>query len=150
MTLRDAALQLAAALVGSVGFSILFHIRGVKLAMAGLGGLLTWGSYLLLREAVPSLLAANLLAACLASAYAEVMARVLRAPATVFVTPAVISLVPGGALYNTMYCAVTGDAAGASAYGYETWNVAVGVAVGIAVTTSVCTFLTTLRRRAGR
>lgn len=142
--------QLTTAFAGSLGFAVLCHVRGAKLAVAGLGGLLTWGVYLFLRSAVPSLLAANLLAASIASAYAEIMARVLRAPATVFVTPAVITLVPGGALYHAMYCAVSGDAAGASAYGYETWNVAVGVAIGVAATTSFCTLLMTLhRRRAG-
>ena len=147
MELSATAIQLVAALVGSVGYAMLSHIRGVKLLVAGLGGLLTWGIYLLLREPVDSLLVANLLAAGFAAAYAEIMARVLRAPATIFVMPAVITLVPGGALYYTMYSAIAGDAAGASAHGYEAWNVAVGVAIGIAAVTSVCNVLALLRRR---
>ena len=147
MSGAELLLQLLAAFVGSFGFAVLDHIRGIKLLVAGLGGLLTWGLYLLLREAVPSLLVANLAASSFAAAYAEIMARILRAPATIFVAPAVITLVPGGALYYAMYSAIAGDAAGASAHGTEAWNVAVGVAIGIAVVTSVFNVLTLLRRR---
>lgn len=140
-------LQLAAAFVGSFGFAVLYHIRGLKLLVAGLGGMLTWGVYLLLREPVDSLVVSNLAAAAAGSVYAEIMARVLRAPATIFVAPAVITLVPGGALYYAMYSAIAGDAAGASAHGYEAWNVAVGVAIGIAAVTSIFNVLALLRRR---
>lgn len=137
--------QLLTAFVGSFGYSILCHIRGVKLLVAGLGGLLSWGIYLLVQEPMESLLLANLVAASFAAAYAEIMARVLRAPATIFVTPAVITLVPGGALYYAMYSAIAGTD-GASAHGYEVWDVAVGVAIGIAAVTSVCNVLALLHR----
>ena len=147
MELSKMAIQLLAALVGSAGYSILCHIRGVKLLVASLGGLLTWGVYLLLREPMESLLVANLVAASFAAAYAEIMARILRAPATIFVMPAVITLVPGGALYYAMYSAIAGDAEGASVHGYEAWNVALGVAIGIAAVTSVCNVLALLHRR---
>ena len=35
-------LQLAAAWVGSLGFAMLFNVRGKKLPLASLGGLLAW------------------------------------------------------------------------------------------------------------
>ena len=147
MTMEKLLLQLLAAFVGSFGYAVLNHIRGVKLLVAGLGGLMTWGLYLLVREPVESLLVSNLVAASFAAAYAEVMARVLRSPATIFVAPAVITLVPGGALYYAMYSAIAGDSAGASTHGHEAWNVAVGVAIGIAAVTGIFNILTLLRRR---
>lgn len=147
MTMEKLLLQLLAAFVGSFGYAVLNHIRGIKLLVAGLGGLLTWGLYLLVREPVESLLVSNLVAASFAAVYAEVMARVLRSPATIFVAPAVITLVPGGALYYAMYSAIAGDSAGASTHGYEAWNVAVGVAIGIAAVTGIFNILTLLRRR---
>lgn len=146
MALRDLLWQLATAFVGSLGFSILFHIRGGKLPVAALGGLLCWGFYLLVGRTLP-VLVASLLAGCFAAAYGELMARLFRAPATLFVTPAVIPLVPGGSLYNFMYRVLSGDVAGAAPYGYETVNVALGVAIGIAVVTSLCNLLTLLHRR---
>ncbi len=147
MTTAEVLQQLLAAFVGSLGFAVLYHIRDLKLLMAGLGGMLSWGTYLLVREPAESLLVANLAAAVVGSVYAEIMARVLRAPATVFVAPAVITLVPGGALYYAMCGAIAGDTAEASAHGYEAWNVAVGVAIGIAAVTSIFNVLALLRRR---
>lgn len=141
------AIQLLTAFLGSMGFSILFHIRGVKLLFAGLGGFLSWGFYLLISPAMDSLLIANLLAASFSAAYAEVMARALRSPATIFVIPSLIPLVPGGALYYAMYSAMVGDSEALSFYGFQTWNVALGIAIGVAAVTSICNLLTVLRRR---
>ncbi len=39
-------IQLFAAFLGSLGFAVLFNIRGEKLVFAALGGLLSWGVYL--------------------------------------------------------------------------------------------------------
>lgn len=139
--------QLFGAFVGSLGFAILFHVRGVKLCMAALGGLFTWGFYLLMQANMESLLVANLFAAAFAAAFAEVMARILRAPATVFAAPAVITMVPGGSLYYTLYNAIAGNAEAASEYGQKTWDVAVGIAIGLAAVTSLFNLLTVLRRK---
>ena len=141
------AIQLLTAFTGSLGFSLLFRIRGWKLLFTAAGGFLSWGFYLLIRNHVPTLLIANILAGGFSAAYAEIMARILKAPATIFVIPSVIPLVPGGPLYYAMYSAMTGDAAGLSSHGFETWNVALGVAIGIAGVTSVCNLLSTLRRQ---
>lgn len=140
------AIQLFTAFTGSLGFSLLFRVRGWKLLFTAAGGFLSWGFYLLVREYVTSLMIANILAGGFSAAYAEIMARVLKAPATIFVIPSVIPLVPGGPLYYAMYSAMAGDAEGLSSHGFETWNVALGVAIGIAGVTSVCNLITTLRR----
>ena len=39
--------QMVTAFLGSMGFSILFNIRRTKLLIAGFGGALSWGVYLL-------------------------------------------------------------------------------------------------------
>ena len=147
MTGNELFWQLFSAFVGSFGFSILFHVRGVKLFVAGLGGMVTWGVYLLMHAHMESLLVANLFAALFAGLFAEIMARVLRAPATVFAAPAVITMVPGGSLYYTLYNAIAGNAEAASEYGRNTWNVAVGIAIGLAAVTSIFNVLTVLHRK---
>ncbi|MCI8526061.1 MAG: threonine/serine exporter [Oscillospiraceae bacterium] len=139
--------QLLTAFLGAMGFAILYHIRGIRLWAASLGGLLSWGFYLWVEHLGGSVLIVNILAAAFSAAYAEVLARILKSPATIFVIPAVIPLVPGGALYYAMYSAVTGDAAALSRYSYETWNAAMGIAIGIAGVTSVCHLLAVRRRK---
>ena len=42
------AIQLITAFLGSLGFAMLFHVRREKLLLASLGGLLSWGVYLLM------------------------------------------------------------------------------------------------------
>ncbi|MDE6204043.1 MAG: threonine/serine exporter family protein, partial [Lachnospiraceae bacterium] len=85
----------------SFGFGIVFHIKKEYLIWAGLGGALTRFSYLLLLELIDKRFVYTLLAAIIASLYAEIMALELKTPSTVFLYPAIIPLIPGGLLYNT-------------------------------------------------
>ena len=128
--MREILIQLAAAFFGSLGFAELFGMRRRYLLPAALGGLLAWGVYLLLAERT------GVFAACLASAafgvlYAEVLARLYKTPATLFLIPAVIPLVPGGALYYSMDSAVRGDLEMARVYGSQTLNTALAIAAGM-------------------
>ena len=52
---------------------------------------------------------ANLIAAVYVAIYAELMARVNKAPATIFLTAAAVPLIPGGRLYYTMFGLVSED-----------------------------------------
>ena len=58
-------IQLAAAFFGSLGFSIMFRVRGKLLLPASLGGLFTWSIYLFLFH--------RLGARCLCAAKADVV-----------------------------------------------------------------------------
>ena len=77
--------------------------------VAAVGGMLTWGVYL----AVDAWLHVEFLSCLAAAAFAvtisELLARKLKLPATMFITPAIIPLVPGGTLYYAMSFAVHGD-----------------------------------------
>lgn len=87
--------------VASCGFGIVFRIKKEHLLWAGLGGALTRCCYLLLMSLIDERFIYTLLAAMLASLYAEIMALKLKTPSTVFLYPAIIPLVPGRLLYNT-------------------------------------------------
>lgn len=102
-------LQLAAAFFGSIGFAIILKIRGKQIIYAGIGGLITWGIYLLTFAELNSDFQCNLIAAVFVAIYAEVMARVNKAPATIFLTAAAVPLIPGGRLYYTLYGLISED-----------------------------------------
>ena len=95
--------QLLAAFAGSIGFAIVLKIKGRQILYAGLGGLVTWWVYLVSFSYLSNEFAANLIASIFVAVYAELMARVNRAPATIFLTAAAVPLIPGGRLYYTMY-----------------------------------------------
>ena len=73
----------------------------------------------------------NFFPALFVTAYAEIMARVVKAPATPILACSVISLVPGGKLYYTTYYFVVGDMEKFDTTLTETLQIAAGLAVGI-------------------
>lgn len=125
------ALQLIAAFLGSLGFCLVFQLRRKYLFPAALGGLLCWGVYLLFNDAASSVFLPALAASAFAALYAEVLARVMKAPVTLFFISAVIPLIPGGNLFNAMRSAVRSEWETASMHGSMTLQYAVGIALGI-------------------
>ena len=128
--MRETMIQLAAAFFGALGFAELFGMRRRYLLPSSLGGLLAWGVYLLLAERFGGF-AVCLAAAAFGVLYAEALARIYKTPATLFLIPTVIPLVPGGALYYSMDSAVRGDLEMARVYGSQTLNTALAIAAGM-------------------
>jgi Uncharacterized conserved protein len=129
--MNELLLQLFTAFLGSLGFAMLFGLHRRHLLTASLGGLLVWGLYLLADSRLHSLFLSNLLASAFAVLYAEFHARRLKCPATLFVLPGIVPLVPGGSLYYAMSFAVRQDLEQASQYGTSTLVTALAIAAGI-------------------
>jgi len=123
--------QLITAFTGSLGFAMLFHLRRRLLTCASLGGLLSWAVYLAGEWAFNSIFIACLLASAFAALYSEILARLLKAPATVFFIPTIVPLIPGSTLYYTMSHAVQNDWPQAKAYALLTLQYTLSIAIGI-------------------
>ena len=117
-------------------FSILFNIRGKNIFFTALGGGITWVFYSTFLNLLQVDIYAVFIAAMAAGVFSEVMARVLKAPVTVFVICAIIPLVPGGAMYQTMLQAVLGNVSQSVNLGIHTIAIAGTIAIGIFVITS--------------
>jgi uncharacterized membrane protein YjjP (DUF1212 family) len=141
-------LQVLAAATGTLGFAIIFNSRPRRLLVGALGGGLTWTVYLLLARQIPQAFICVAAAAVFGAAYAEIMARVCKAPATVFTILAEIALIPGGSLYITMHHLVGGRQAQALQYGMHTLMMALAIAVGIVLVTAFTTSFFSRKRRA--
>lgn len=131
-------IQLITATLGTFAFSMVFHLRKEFLGWAALGGFLSWVVYLLALNG----LGKNPFISCLISAacvafYGEVMARKLKGPATVFIIPGVLPLIPGSSLFYTMSNAVSADWDMAQHYGFLTVQFALGIAIGISLVMGV-------------
>ena len=131
--MKLAIYQLLAAFVASLGFSMYFGARRRFFFVCSLGGLLAWGVYLLTDLAFHSLFLSNFAASAFAVLYAEILARYLKSPATLFVVPAILPLVPGGSLYYTMDAAVHGDLLETKRLGSDTLIAALAIAAGISL-----------------
>jgi len=131
-------LQLIAAVVGTIGFSLIFNVGKRFLAAAAAGGFITWGVFLICQELLfLDVLLCTILAAALGQIYAEVMARIFKSPTTVFFIPAAVPLIPGGSLYNTMSAAVNRDWGLLRYHGMQTLMGTLGIAIGLSLVSAV-------------
>ena len=130
-------IQMITSFFGALGFSILFHIHGTRRLQGALGGMMTWGVYLLTGSFTRSVFWGYIIAAAFATCYGEWMARREKTPATLFLVPAVIMMIPGGSLYNTMYFAMQGDYESFAATGLSTMSMAAAISIGILIASSL-------------
>ncbi len=107
-------IQLISCTVACVGFALWFKIKGKQVIFSGIGAFFTWAIYLVVYAVWPSNFGATMAGAIFVAAYAFIMSRLNKAPATIFLTASAFPLIPGPNLYYMMYGWVSGDAAMAS------------------------------------
>lgn len=130
-------IQIFTGFLGSLGFSILFHIRGKNLLVASLGGLMSWAVFLLLEPLLPGEAMRYFVASGTVTVYAEIFARVMKTPTTTFLVPSLIPLIPGGSLYYTMNYALNEQWSAFAAKAFDTLELAMSLALGIIAVTTV-------------
>ena len=141
-------LQILAATASAFGFGILFQIKGKRLLAVAAGGGLSWILYLLLILVIHDEAVTYFVVALSVSLYAEVMARVLKSPAIIFLSPSLIALVPGASLYYTMSHAFDGDLIRFAERGLHTVSLAAALALGVILSAIVMKLYIKLRMRA--
>ena len=119
------------AFFATLGFGILFNIKGQKLFYTGLGGGLSWFISLICQGFGFNINASFFISSIIFSLYSEIMARILRTPVTTLIICALIPLVPGGGMYYTMYEAINGNILESITLGLNTLSSAGSLALGI-------------------
>lgn len=119
------------AIIGTLGFCLLFNVKKDKIIYGVIGGTISTVIYLICIEAGMDLFIQNFIPTVVATIYTEIIARVVKAPTTVFLFPAIIPLTPGGSLYYTMRAIVDGNMAEAKTVGKQTMVIALGIALGV-------------------
>ena len=143
MNLQD-WIQILMGYLGSLGFNILFNIRGRKLFIASLGGFISWTVFLLLEPLFPGEAIRYFLATAAITVYGEVFARIEKTPTTTFLVPSVIPLIPGGSLYYTMNYALNEQWQLFTDKALYTLQLALALAVGIISVTTLVRLTTAL------
>lgn len=143
----DAIIQIIMGGLGTLGFNILFHIRGRKLLLATLGGVISWTVFLAAGPVLPSESARYFLAAAIITVYGEILARVEKTPTTTFLVPSAVPLIPGSALYYTMNYALNRQWTAFGAQALYTLELAVSLALGIIAVTTLSRLLRVLSLR---
>lgn len=128
------------ALIASLGFGVIFNVRGKKLLVAaicgGIGGFAyAWALSYQFSEVMSLLIGAMAL-----SIFSEIASRKLKSPVTTFIVCALIPLVPGGGMYYTMIEMVKGNVLEALVVGTHTIVCAGSIAIGCTLVSSSTRF----------
>ena len=129
-------LELVWAGLATSGFAILFDLRIRDLPLAVAGSSLGWLIFSGLRAAGDPALGYFAAAAAI-GVVSEAGASLLRKPAFLYIVCAILPLVPGSGMYNTMLQSVRGDFPGTMAIGFATLQAAGAIAAGLAVSSAL-------------
>lgn len=137
-------IRIISATIATFFFGILFNIKKENLLFAAIGGgigILCYELFILFNF---SMYTSIFLAAVIFASYAEMMARIRKTTATTFAICALIPLVPGNGMYQTMINIVNNDLDAALHYGINTLSTAGLLAFGIMI---VSTFAKLLKKK---
>lgn len=145
------AIQLIMAAASAVGFAVLFRVEYRFLPSMAFGGFLCWAAYLGSQQIWNGSFVPSLAASIVVALYAEILARVCKAPSTPFFAVSEMPLFPGGSLYYCMLSALEGNGAQAASYGMSTFATALGIAGGMSIVWALCDLSRKIaaRRRVG-
>lgn len=122
--------------IASLGFALLYNVRGKKLIIPFVGGIASWTLYLILMFLNNGILQCFIVTIFL-SLYTEIAARIVKTPTTTFLVPNIIILIPGGSLYFTISSVIQGKWLDCILKGKETIFIAGAIAAGIMIVSSI-------------
>lgn len=114
----------------SVGFGIGFGIKPKELGYAGLAGMVVRIVIMLSQLVTGNRLIYTLAGALFGALYAELLGRYKKTVVTKFLYPAMVPMIPGDLLYNTIVCIVNMDGTNLLAYGTNLVQALLGIALG--------------------
>jgi len=115
---------------------VIYNVEKRNLMWVGFG--VCWvDTYRTFNEITKSLVLASFLGAVIVGIYSESVARLLKAPATIFSVPGIIPLVPGIAAYSTIQHVAENQLYEAASKGIETMSGAGAIAFGILLASAV-------------
>lgn len=129
----DIIKQLILSFMSTVGFSILFSSPREDLGYAGIGGSIGWTLYYITAHLFHSNIIGTFFGAITVGLLGELLARLCKKPATIYITSGIVPLVPGAGMYYTMLAIIENDFSLAANKGVETFFIAVTIAVGIII-----------------
>lgn len=125
------------AFFASIGFAVLFNIPRRETIFAGIAGGIGWVFHSKLQDFGVSVIFTAFVSALIVGIIGEILAKYRKKPATIFVIPGIITLVPGYGLYFSMLKIIEEDYTAASKVGFETLLVALVIASAIIIATTI-------------
>lgn len=136
--------------LATASFAWFFFINKYDIFWASLFGALGYVLYIIsVRDYTGGTMGYFLGALCV-GLLSESAAAIFKKPATVYIVPGIIPLVPGGGMYETMFAVVLGRKDAAAFIGFNTLIAAASIAVGVALASSLARLVGRIRNPAFR
>ncbi|WP_250229591.1 threonine/serine exporter family protein [Anaeropeptidivorans aminofermentans] len=126
-------LRILLTFVASLTFSLLFGVPKKELICCGLCGAIGWLIYELLSPGASSNVMPIFSASIAATTASRFFSFKRKNPITLYLIAGIIPLVPGVAIYYTMYNILTGNSVLAASYGIDTVRTAGVISLGIVI-----------------
>ena len=131
------AIQILSAFIGCLGFALMFNMKKKQVIYSGVGGAAAWAIYLIIADLIGGLFVPTLVASVFVGIYSECMAKINKAPASIFFISVAIALIPGASLYYAMDSLLDKDLEAAAYYGNNALTIALAISMGIVLVTLV-------------
>lgn len=146
--MMQAVRELAVAILGTFGFAMVYRVQRRHLPATAFAGFLGWAVYLIFYALDCGLFLSNLLGAAAVYAWSEFMARMQKAPVTIFLLPGIVPMLPGGQLYYALRAMLEKNLAGFQEHGVNFVMITLGMACGVVAASVIsCYLFSALHRR---
>ncbi|MEB3749293.1 threonine/serine exporter family protein [Geobacillus icigianus] len=142
-------MQLLLSFMASALFGIIFNIPPRLLPHSGFVGMSGWAAYMFAFRSGADGVIATFMASFFVAFLSNAFARRYRAPATIFIVPGVLPLVPGGTAFEAMRHVVMNDYNTAIALAAKALMISGAIAMGL-IFSEVVNQLATRRRHSSR
>lgn len=126
-------IEVIAAFVAAVSFSVFFNVSKKELVYSGLVGGFGWWIYLMTFNLIREVIFATFIAALVISVVSHFLARIRKNPVTIYQIGGMFPIVPGAGMYKTLYYIVNEDYTTSTYYLFETLQIAGGIAVAMVI-----------------
>ena len=131
-------IQMAAALLGTSSFSILFGVPRKFYLPAGVVGMLGWLAYLLVARYTPlSVIGGTLVASLIVAFLSRFFAVHLKCPGTVFLICGEFPLIPGAGVFWSSYYVVSEQMTASLSAGFMAVKVTIAIVLGIIIAANI-------------
>lgn len=132
---------LIAAFLGTLGFAIIFKLKGKYLVYISVCGFFNYAIYIIALFFNWSEFWASAVATVFVAVAAEILARILKTPTVIFTLPGVVPIVPGSTLYYSVRYLLLRDYENFAVSFKSTCYIALGIVCGTVVVSVIIRFV---------
>lgn len=125
------------AFISTLGWSVHLNAPKKDLVYCSITGATGWITYFVLNKYTDNPIFSNFIASFFITLLSEFFARKLKRPATLYIIPGIITLVPGLSIYNTMLNLIQGEYIVALEIATRVGMISGAIVMGMLIVTSV-------------